>query len=441
MDSFNCSADMFKLLCSFHQVPPAFLNNIFSFGATLHPLDYGLAAFSNEDTILQRESNLLPVPSLGRSGREIRHSYLLRSVEESDSVSGWGWGIRQVAIYHSFDLVTGHTTWFTVKGNPLIKDRINEYVSKNSIFQRGSTPTLPESFAATLDIHSMIFDWCDESWRWFINDVEKAARKIIDKAKTITINDDPKLNQIPDGIKQNVFRRSSTMNSKSVSRSNTLVESIHQGVQGVRRFITWAKSRKEDSVDEKTAGGATSPKQSIPPSTSNPMTTGEEKLLERLAILDMFSFEEMQRLQEVAEKIQHGLLVIKLDLNVLGQIANYYRRLSRAKNIPSLNVIQKECQNDFLLFDQKAEAIKMSLNIRKEQLQSLLQLVGDGRTLVSRPYKVYDFTFRPDKSSMMESCSIAVCKSAKFTPKARTNHRERWRQSPGKQSRRLFLCT
>jgi hypothetical protein len=57
------------------------------------------------------------ISSLGRSGRDFHMCYNLKSVERYPSASHWLWSIRQMAVYHSFDVETGKTFWIVLKAN------------------------------------------------------------------------------------------------------------------------------------------------------------------------------------------------------------------------------------------------------------------------------------------------------------------------------------
>lgn len=379
MDCLNCSSLMFKYLCSFHQIPPSFLDSIFSFGETLSPLDYGLAAFSNEDTLLARETHLTPVPSFGRSGREIRHSYLLRSVERSDSVPNWSWSIRQLAVYHSFDVVTGRSTWITVKGNGLMLDRVSEAVDANPTFQQNSPLKAHEAFAATLDIQLVMLDSCDENWRWYINSIYRNASYIVNKAKCVKIDSDPHFSNIPEDIKQNVARFNSFGAPKSASRTSTSASAVRSGLENIRYWMKKAGFGKAALASGKADPKGPLHRSSLSPGAAN---TDPRKWLDNLVILDMFSFKELQELQETAERIQEALLVVKLNSKVVAQIGAYYRSLMESEFIPLPEMIRKECRGDFLKFLARVESLQANMGIRAEQLESLLHLIRDGKTLV-----------------------------------------------------------
>ncbi|KAK4125184.1 hypothetical protein N657DRAFT_633073 [Parathielavia appendiculata] len=72
---------------------------------TDEPLEAGLAHFRSDDKLSLQE-RWPAVGRLGRSGEEIRHSFLLRSVKRARGATD-PWPIRQVAVYHSFDVDEG----------------------------------------------------------------------------------------------------------------------------------------------------------------------------------------------------------------------------------------------------------------------------------------------------------------------------------------------
>ena len=363
---------MFSYLCSYHQVPPSFLDNLFLFGSTLEPLDWGLAGFRQDNTLVTRKEAVLSIPRLGRSGREIRHSYSLRGVEPSDSVPNWPWSIRQIAVYQSFDVVTGRTVLITIKGNSLMKDRIVDSISDGQTIRPDSFDDISSTFAANLEINAGIFLWVDENWRWCVNDMEKNIRPIVNKAKTAKIDVEPRFRDMPEDIKHSVSR-AGTFRSKMTAQTNTLVGSTKSEPTGINRFIK-RFSFKRDTVPLITADR---------PSAPAGGKDSPQNQLDSLLILDMFSFEEMQKLQDTGEKVQEALLVHKINLAVLGQIRASYQEQSESMSSPELDIIMSGCRNELISFYSRISGIENNMKIRIEQLESLVQLVKDAKDLVS----------------------------------------------------------
>ncbi|CAG8972732.1 hypothetical protein HYALB_00008647 [Hymenoscyphus albidus] len=130
---------MFGLALTYHQVMPNFLDFVFPFGFQEYAEHFCFSGF-REDSRLFSEGGL-KIPELGRSGQEIRMCYSLKSVESSDRDS-WPWSVRQTAIYHSFDVVTGKATWIVIKGSHLIRELIlAQHLQCTSCFATGATKT------------------------------------------------------------------------------------------------------------------------------------------------------------------------------------------------------------------------------------------------------------------------------------------------------------
>jgi hypothetical protein len=115
---------MFSFLFTYHQVMASFLDFVFPFGKQVYARDFHFSGFREESRLVY-DSKDAGIPGLGRSGIGLKLCYNLRSVERSSEPS-LPWSIRQTAVYHDFDLETGRTLWVIVKGNKLIKNRMNE---------------------------------------------------------------------------------------------------------------------------------------------------------------------------------------------------------------------------------------------------------------------------------------------------------------------------
>jgi len=148
----TCSMALLMHLLSFHQVSPSFLDLVFSFGNTFMPKDFSLMGFQCEDTLSSPEDELLQIPRLGRRGPELRLCYMLRGAERSDTD---GWRIRQAAVYHSFAVATGTAFWITIKGNDVLKQRMEAVTSELPQLERRDVNS---AFAASLATHLIVLE-------------------------------------------------------------------------------------------------------------------------------------------------------------------------------------------------------------------------------------------------------------------------------------------
>ncbi|KAF4990348.1 hypothetical protein FGRMN_8483 [Fusarium graminum] len=315
--------------------------------------DYGLALFKDDNTLLSRPEHTLTLNHLGRSGREIRYSFLLRSVEASTSTPGRSWGIRQLALYHSFDVGTGQCFWLTCKGNSTIEDSINDALSNDPVFKPSAMKSVPDAFAATFDILAMILDWCDENWRWYINSMVDEVMDKADTAKTYKIADEQDFKE----LKRRVTHGGQIDITKR-SRSSSVDLESGTRLQNLKKALSFKRS------------------ENITQSLSHIGGTVDE--LERLKL---FSFQELQNLQEVLERIQEALLVLKLNHQVIKQIREHYQALMNQYKIPEMRSIQSSCRDLFLRSSCHSKSIEGSIETRQVQLNSLYQLVQENKAL------------------------------------------------------------
>jgi len=154
----NCSAAMLKYLFAYLQVDPFFLDSLFTFGDQEEPVDACLAQFQSDEPLFAHPRE--PIFQLGRSGREIRCSVLLRTVERAPE-AGWPWSLRQAAAYHSFDIENGQTVWVNVKGNNLLQKRIKQDASVILPPELRGSAAVEPSLRAAFAVWLVYFTWCE----------------------------------------------------------------------------------------------------------------------------------------------------------------------------------------------------------------------------------------------------------------------------------------
>lgn len=378
-DPADCSREMFQYLCSYHQIPPSFLDNVFSFKDTLHDYDCSLASFVDENTLLDRPQHVLSLPELGRSGREIRHSFLLRSVEFSDSMEDRSFSIRQLAVYHCFDVVTGRTTWITLKQNELVEDRITEQINNLRASRPEALENVYEAFSATLDVHEIILDWCDENWRWFVNEIEVDSRDATKKARMVAV-DGKSAGQ--DFIKL-VNQR--TSNLQQPSRRVTLAEAV----KSWKPLSNWEKTKQSD-VEEDQKATSWTPLRNWRRTRQPDVEEGQAETLEEerkarelMEKTEEFHLSGLQSLQCLMERIEEAILVLELNGKAVRKMREHYGDLAKGYRVKEMKGIRKHCGNDLLRFLNRVSAVENNMATRKAQLESRLSLVREGKNMVS----------------------------------------------------------
>ncbi|RFN55136.1 hypothetical protein FIE12Z_648 [Fusarium flagelliforme] len=302
-----------------------------------------LPQFNDDNTLLSKEKHILPLQGLNRSGREIRYSFLLRSVESSNSVKDKAWGIRQLAVYHSFDVVSGQALWVTCKGNALNEELFKEALSDT----RDELSSVSQAFSFSLGNLGMILDWCDSNWVFYINELFDNVKPKVDKARTPGIHDEARL-------------------SSDVRRVTGLTESPAEKSPGCTTITSDTSKHRVTHEDR--------------------MKKFEERM-KRLEGEDWvrklhdFSFDELQGLQQGLEKIQEALLVLKLNKQVVRQLRENYECILNEYKIPILESIQDECKLSLLQLFQRSKSVEANLEARQVQLEALLLLVKESKDM------------------------------------------------------------
>ncbi|KAH7175263.1 hypothetical protein EDB81DRAFT_769547 [Dactylonectria macrodidyma] len=381
----NCSWESFSNILAFHQISPSFLDYVHSFGQSELPKDYSMTGFFSEDSLAISEDDTLKIPELGRSGRELRVSYLLRSVEltseEDDGNNAekkWPWRVRQMAIYHSFDFVTGRALWLNIKTNSLMKETITEAVVELPELKASSLGNLASRFEATLATHLIFADWCDSNWRCCINDFEADLSKILIKGKTARISQADESTVVR--LKRMMSLQSQgTIQSRKERGAQTgdgVIQSSQAGlgclISKVQRSMSKLKDPQDDSLSQL---AAVSQPITGPPQCVNMLFESMKDLKD----LDTFSFGQLQNLHHMSEQLHEMSLVIQLDVQTLRDIKEYYRGLIKNDNVPK--EIRENCKSSVARFIWKVDRVAKNLEIRLTQLESMKTWLGDGKAL------------------------------------------------------------
>ncbi|KAK0651081.1 hypothetical protein B0T16DRAFT_403147 [Cercophora newfieldiana] len=409
----DCSLEMFQILCTHQQVDASFLDDVQAFGDQDEPKDLCLASVEAHHTLHSPRSALVELAELGRSGKELRIHYLLRSVEAGNvEVGQWPWQIRQSAVYHTFDVETGRTFWLTAKGNAEFRDRIQNMSEKVKLPSPAS-PILGDEpaslFRISLSTHLVYLQWCDENWRQCINDLESFTQDIKDNARTAPIDDHQESNKNPDKLahyprslgitpRNSGYSKSKHGTQPSSNRASHTATGLVSGPRGgseLRKQSTWevikgAKESLASLAGRRIFSGWRSKKgqdlemaglrRTAHPGPAASSSTSVGPLVHPCYVLDAFRFRDIQTLHTFSDRIRRYILTIDLDISVLDQIHAFYSDLLTSE-IDSFRKIKTACMQDLIGFLAEVRSISRSLAVRKKQLECLAAILAQGITL------------------------------------------------------------
>jgi hypothetical protein len=371
---------MFVAVLTHHQVTPAFLDFIFPFGMQEYPQDFYFSGL-REETMLKSPPGGLVVPILGRSGREIRVCYNLKSVETLPNNKEWPWSIRQTAVYHSFDVETGKSFWIIVKGNERIRNRIQAETAKESTDPTDlkSFGSVGQAFASALATHLVLCNWCDEEWRWYLNYLENRLQDATRRALAIIIDKEPSLFEEPihpeakspssPSIFRSVTERTKRTFSKTSRRSKSSTELEKQKIQ-----VPFAYP--PPSFLPPPPSGTPPPPPIIPPGMPGAMPNDK-----RMADDEAFTFKNLQLVQYFEEKANEVAPVLEANIDILTELKEHYQLIFKSDDFP--DEFKLSCKSAISQFEKRINWIITDLQRQKSRTMILKTLLSDRKGLVS----------------------------------------------------------
>ncbi|KAK0673582.1 hypothetical protein QBC41DRAFT_311100 [Cercophora samala] len=379
----DCSKEMFLFTMSFLQVMAPFTELLLGFGKSRARKEFHYTSFRHENYLSVSQAANFASARLGRSGLEIRHCYNLWGVEMSDAGDSPEWSIRQTAIFHAFDIVSGQALWVNISANDEMKSRIRDAVVSCEELGAESLKSLRGSFLATLTTHLVAFEWCLENWRHYITHLEKMLRKITDEVNQAPVEEverslalDTKglmepLKVAAEGSSQLPSPTSPTSPISPFSRRSTI------------RSISLLKDRTSTGM---TAASTRTPATPISPVmgyTRSPPRVKQGKFRanhnqDPFDALKSISLDKLQDLNGVGADLHTASLVMKLDSEVLVDVLKHYEALFASDEFPGEI---KMCRQGFAEFTQRTNSIIRCFGMERARIETLMLLLQDGRGL------------------------------------------------------------
>ena len=412
---------MFSFLCTIYQVSPSFLDFVFPFGLKEEAQDFHFSGLKAEYRLASYDRACV-LSDLGRSGRDLRFSYNLRSVEPTPPRSKEPWSIRQCAVYHTFDVENGKMLWIIVKANKEIQKRVTE-VSDESTQSGNPLKCRSNAFAAALQAHLLLCNWSGENWRWYINYLEDKLQALTRGVSALEVERKPSPLSSPKitSPKTSVgpfasLSRSHTLRpiltGQAWTRSNTLRESPQTYTRTTTTTFddqpcgVWASARRASTLpDAKRWKSAvndlrrllTRPLRSNTVNSSS--TFGDEKTLlaspettvspELPSVApddgvdkdDKFTFKNLQAIQHIEEKAQEAMLVLKLNTEVLEQLRLHYDEIAEHAEFPQ--ELKDGCKANLHRFNKGIVEVEKDMHMLQSRTETLLHLLANRKNLVS----------------------------------------------------------
>lgn len=344
---------MMSLLFTYNQVIPAFLDFVLTFGRRERAQELHYGGFRSESRLLG-SPNSIKIPELGRSGRDFRLCYNLKSVEPSPRQVDWPWSVRQTAIHHSFDIVTGRASWIIVKGDDLIENRVKEATDPAGHTDTSCFDTNSRSFASSLNTHLVYIDWAGENWQTYIDFLENQAQGDTRRVLSADVDKLPKSMTTAPSSKLAQRSSSSLFTEKGSHAPSNASRPWNKFPSKLRQLAT-ASLHSQGQAQQGVENGS-----------------GNEE--------PGFCFADLQRAQYLEEKTNGAILVININLSVIAEMKKFYQELLHADE--SSDELSMNCVDDVEKFLRRASSAENDLRLQKSRADSLVRVLADRKDLL-----------------------------------------------------------
>ena len=356
------------MLClSYHWVMPEYLDFLFSFGHQEVPQDFFYNSFHFLSCIksspFQRAT-----PNLGRSGQSYDLCYGLRAPERSQSQHEWPWSMRFCAIHHSFDTTSGQATWFILKANKLVAERIRASTTYPVNETGKYFASTDRALTSSLQIHLLLVRWSNEDWHSYVNFLERKFRNIAPHALSAKIQkaanpytlrsshsppespDSPILSTAP------ILERRLTHLSQSVLSQSPVEQLCQKDAQGPSLLATRSdQPLPPDYMEMKTRDASGDPRG--------------------------ISFDNLQDLQILEEKASEAILVLKSNLSIVTQLKECYQQIANLGHLDTeLIGRSKDARTDF---EENLSSVEHEIRLQIVRIEALEKLVANRKGFVS----------------------------------------------------------
>ncbi|KAL8896163.1 MAG: hypothetical protein Q9207_007844 [Kuettlingeria erythrocarpa] len=268
-------------------------------------------------------------------------------------------------------------TWVVVKGDDLMKRRIESATGDGGYLSTVDFHTMDRAFETSLRVHLIFCDWSTEQWRWYINSLEVTFQEMTGRALSAPINADQlrmksRTNtQLTEKSTQSMFDRfwtprspQESMPPMSVHQSSPPTTYTNPETGYVQPLPPPGGDDDDDDDDHEEVR-----KNPLGSDSNNP--DDENRI---------FSFGKLRRVHAIAGKTNEALLVLKQNIVVLFQMKAYYAMLLRRKQFPA--EIAHNCQDAIDDFQFRVEGIISDVQVQILRLETMLVLIEDRKSLV-----------------------------------------------------------
>lgn len=383
--NLKISREMLMLCFTHFTVMPEFVDFLWPFGFRSYAQDFYFRGFRQRTQLGEHCRNT--APNATPLNKRYQICYNFKSVDPPDTDS---WEIEHCAIHHSFDLKEVRTSWIIVKGDQLMKRRVESATSDQSLHEPSDYNSMSGAFKTSLETHLIFCDWSAENWRWYINSLEDRFQRMTRRTYSAPVHV-PFLPAAPtDQFTRNpssMTQRKGKLNFSMFSRTTTHMTEKHRP-SAPRTYLNpdtgISQPLPPDEDNEDDMDHDDRPESPLAP---NNVKVGDKNR--------DFSFGKLRSIHYVAEKANEAILVLNQNIIVLAQLRQYYRTLSKRKDFPK--DLAKSCKDAIDDFEFRIDGIENDMQMQILRLETLVRLLEDRKTLVKQIMQFKQAKLRKDQ--------------------------------------------
>lgn len=372
-DKLKISREMLMLCFTHFQVMPEFVEFLFPFGFQSYAQDFYFSGFRQRTQLAEHRRNA--APNARPVDKRFQICYNFKSVEPSDSHD---WSIRHCAVHHSFDMIDKkevRTNWIIVKGDELMKQRIESATSDRGSHEPSDFQSMDGAFKTSLETHLIFCDWSTENWRIYINSIEERFQSMTRRTFSAPVH----VPFVPAAATDQYTLKSRTNTNFSMfSRTSTHMTEKGSLKPAVKRQLSAPRTYENPDT------GVSQP---LPPDDDDdddddgepaiPLKPNDVKVEDENRD---FSFDRLRKVHKFAEKANEAVLVLKQNIIVLAQLKQYYRSISKRKDFPK--DLAESCEDAIDGFELRIDGLENDMQTQILRLETLLRLLEDRKTLL-----------------------------------------------------------
>lgn len=354
------TAAMVRVLFTYHQVMPVFLEFLFNFRKHEYKKNFDFSGFKANELAMTRPLRV-PGGSSIISTAQLQLCYNLKCMESTPRPPEWPWSKRQVVVFHGFNISSGDAVWITIKGNTDVSPRIEQLVQESAPSDPATMLDAAGAFDATLATHLAYCEMATENWAAYVAFLEDQLQDKTRYALLAEIPTSPAKGDKIDSVSRiqtepQPFARRSTMSS--IARVSKEGFSKIRRVGHVMRSAVRPAPINEDNELE---------------SRVNPSNDEDE--------VEDFTYDDLRELQHIEDQGNMTVLALRSNISIISELAGYYDNLHHSEDFQ--NALASRCTPALKRFAARGRSILNDLKLHQSRVETLLQLLADRKALVS----------------------------------------------------------